>query len=645
MDSQLESSPVAAMKSKEKMSSPLEATTKADKSGRISKKRPSEEGTGLGHLESTPVPATKDNTKTNSVRKVTPGDVSLTPSSEPNTSEKSIRLSKKRPSEEVRCLEQMTSQLESTPVPVTKSKKNAPSEPTAKATKFCRLSKKRPSEEGPALKQMDSQLECTPIPATKSKENFPSEPTIKVNKSGHPSKKRPSEEGSGLKQMDSQLESAPVLATKSKKNAPSEPTIKVNKSGRPSKNCPSEEGSGLEQMDSQLDSQLECTPFPATKSKKNAPSELKSGRPSTKRPSEEGSGLEQLESTPLHATKGSKKTNSVRKVTPRDLSLTPFEPNTKLDRSGRPSKKRPPNDGPGLEQMVSQLESIVRRYNQEPTHPPKRSKPDDEKLNSSNNDLPTKKQRTMQVKQDVVVDRKPENVEKPGPSSPKRRGKRITQSPTKSSPKSSPTKDVAPESQTAPESNDRNVGFLGMTIVDNKTETRLPESCYQPRERPLLLVEQLPNSTIVSRLADAPTTIPSSFSAEVTTTTTESVHFKRHSDERQTLSARHRAEHEMVRKKVLHSIRYVLSTWDMQLDSTMSHGSIVDSAKSWFDEALMGHQEMLSDMLDRQMLEAESLAARQTSELPDKCAPLLQVSFPFPEVFKQARQEMISMLQ
>ena len=50
-------------------------------------------------------------------------------------------------------------------------------------------------------------------------------------------------------------------------------------------------------------------------------------------------------------------------------------------------------------------------------------------------------------------------------------------------------------------------------------------------------------------------------------------------------------------------------------------------------------------MLDRQMLEAESLAARQTSELPVKCASLLQVSFPFPEVFEQARQEMISMLQ
>ena len=457
-------------------------------------------------------------------------------------------------------------QLESTPVPATKSEKNAPLEPTIKVNK------------------------CTPVPATKSKKHDPPEPTAKASKSGCPSTKRPSEEGSGLKQMDCQLESAPVLATKSKKNAPSELTIKVNKSGRPSKKRTFEESSGLEQMDSQF----ECTPLPATKSKKDAPSELtakgdKSGRPSTKRPSEEGSGLEQLESAPIHATKGSKKTNSVRKVTPRDLPPTPFEPNTKLDRSGRPSKKRSPNDGPGLEQMVRQLESIVRGYNQEPTHPPKRSNPDDEKLNSSNNDLPTKKQRTMQGKQDVVVDRKPENVRTPGPSSPKRRGRRITQSPTKSS----PTKDAAPESQAAPESNDRNVGFLGMTIVDNKTETRLPEFCYQPRERPLLLVEQLPNSTIVSRLADAPTTIPSSFSTEVTTTTTESLHFKRHSDERQTLSAKHRAEHEMVRKKVLHSIRYVLSTWDTELDSTTSHGSIVDSAKSWFDEALMGHQEML----------------------------------------------------
>jgi hypothetical protein len=50
-------------------------------------------------------------------------------------------------------------------------------------------------------------------------------------------------------------------------------------------------------------------------------------------------------------------------------------------------------------------------------------------------------------------------------------------------------------------------------------------------------------------------------------------------------------------------------------------------------------------MLGRQTMEAESLAARQTSELVDKRASVLQVSFPFPQVFEQARQEMMSMIK
>jgi hypothetical protein len=49
-------------------------------------------------------------------------------------------------------------------------------------------------------------------------------------------------------------------------------------------------------------------------------------------------------------------------------------------------------------------------------------------------------------------------------------------------------------------------------------------------------------------------------------------------------------------------------------------------------------------MLGRQTMEAESLAATQTSELAHKRAPALLVSFPFPQVFEQARQEMISMI-
>ena len=52
-----------------------------------------------------------------------------------------------------------------------------------------------------------------------------------------------------------------------------------------------------------------------------------------------------------------------------------------------------------------------------------------------------------------------------------------------------------------------------------------------------------------------------------------------------------------------------------------------------------------NDMLFRQEMEAESLAARQTSELDNERAPVLLVSFPFTQVFEQARQELIAILQ
>jgi len=178
-----------------------------------------------------------------------------------------------------------------------------------------------------------------------------------------------------------------------------------------------------------------------------------------------------------------------------------------------------------------------------------------------------------------------------------------------------------------------------MTILDQRVTEALPESCYQSKVRPPLLVEQLPSSTVASRMIDDPMFLPSLTGIE------KNAHPQKHCSERKALAAKHRAEHEMTRKNVLHSVRSVLPTVDMELGSGKSHDSIVDSAKKWFDEALMGHQEMLEEMLDRQVLEAESLASMQTAELPNEHAPMLKVNFPFPEVFKQARQELISMLQ
>jgi hypothetical protein len=176
--------------------------------------------------------------------------------------------------------------------------------------------------------------------------------------------------------------------------------------------------------------------------------------------------------------------------------------------------------------------------------------------------------------------------------SPKKSGRCKMQSPMP--PKSSPINDFASMPPVGDEPiNISAAGCLGVTIVDRRDEVHLPKSCFEPKLRPDLLVEQLPTSTLHSRLSND-VRIQTSYSpTKVTTATTDDGPFKRHCDERRQLAAKHRAEHEMVRKRVLHSIRYVLSTWDIELNSNKPHAAIVESAKRWFDDALACHQEML----------------------------------------------------
>ena len=249
--------------------------------------------------------------------------------------------------------------------------------------------------------------------------------------------------------------------------------------------------------------------------------------------------------------------------------------------------------------MDSQLESIAVNISQQPFVSPKRSSP--------LADISTKKRRKK----------------------------------TTPTPKNTPTQANQKEglmkqkNNSLPTGGKKKVGFVGMTIQQDYVEKPLPELCYQRKERPVLLVEQHPSSTVGSRYENNQLSI-NEFS--------RGSREHQHHHERQQLAAKHRAEHEMLRKKVLFSIRHVLSTWDIELSSNKSFSTIVESATKWFDEALMDHEEVLADMLDRQTMEAESLAARQTAELVGKLAPMLRVSFPFPEVFKQAKQELKSIL-
>ena len=308
--------------------------------------------------------------------------------------------------------------------------------------------------------------------------------------------------------------------------------------------------------------------------------------------------------TPAVATKSNiQQMKTAREVTPAD-SLTPapsLPATTKSNKSVRTTSKKRPTDED--QKLDSQLESIVHSAT---THSP----------------MPMMKKQKLAAQEPLIT-------------SPKRRGGR-----KKTTPRSAPMKKAEPEPESK-QPKKKKVGFLGVTLLDQRITPNLPESCYQPRQRPTLLVEQLPISTVGSRFVNGPAA-QSSLSKEAAA---EGPFFQKHCEERRTLAAKHRAEHEMVRKKVLHSIRYVLSTWDIELNSTRPYTSIVESAKKWFDEALGGHQEVLDDILCTQVMEAESLASRQTSQLTNKRAPIMQVSFPFPEVFEQARQEMFTMLQ
>jgi len=109
-------------------------------------------------------------------------------------------------------------------------------------------------------------------------------------------------------------------------------------------------------------------------------------------------------------------------------------------------------------------------------------------------------------------------------------------------------------------------------------EKPLPELCYQQKERPLLLVEQHPSNTVNSRYENI-----QSSSNDISRGSRE----HQHCHERQQLAAKHRAEHEMLRKKVLFSIRHVLSTWDIELSSNKNFSTIVESATKWFDEGVV----------------------------------------------------------
>lgn len=143
-------------------------------------------------------------------------------------------------------------------------------------------------------------------------------------------------------------------------------------------------------------------------------------------------------------------------------------------------------------------------------------------------------------------------------------------------------------------------------------------SAHYGRTRPPLLTEVLPKSTVIDRCGKIPMVLQANLLANQ-----EAARMK--------LAMQHRAQHEMLRKRVLAnadaSIRLLTRGRTNEAEARKQHA-----------HAAREYHHMLDDMLARQRMEASSLAAEQSCERDG--APELQVSFPFPEVFAVASRSL-----
>ena len=107
---------------------------------------------------------------------------------------------------------------------------------------------------------------------------------------------------------------------------------------------------------------------------------------------------------------------------------------------------------------------------------------------------------------------------------------------------------------------------------------------------------------------------------------------------RMKLALEHRAAHELIRKRVLSNVDTIIRSLASQ--STLA----AEEARGWLEEIIQNYEDVLDDILGRQRLEAGALAACQTLSNEGQPVASLAVSFPFPEVFDQARESLSSFL-
>eukprot|EP00551_Chaetoceros_affinis_P017999 CAMPEP_0203722704 /NCGR_PEP_ID=MMETSP0092-20131115/5809_1 /ASSEMBLY_ACC=CAM_ASM_001090 /TAXON_ID=426623 /ORGANISM="Chaetoceros affinis, Strain CCMP159" /LENGTH=121 /DNA_ID=CAMNT_0050602887 /DNA_START=63 /DNA_END=428 /DNA_ORIENTATION=- len=111
------------------------------------------------------------------------------------------------------------------------------------------------------------------------------------------------------------------------------------------------------------------------------------------------------------------------------------------------------------------------------------------------------------------------------------------------------------------------------------------------------------------------------------------VHFK----ERRKMILHQRAIHERLRNNIISNANELKNIKISGESSRVGRGQTHDNTKIAFDKMLHGYRSIMDDMITKQQMEADALAAVQTLE-NDCSAPSVQVSFPFPDIFDHARQ-------
>ena len=168
---------------------------------------------------------------------------------------------------------------------------------------------------------------------------------------------------------------------------------------------------------------------------------------------------------------------------------------------------------------------------------------------------------------------------------------------------------------------------------------------HHRHKRPRLLVQDLPKATVHQRVAlsrqSSTAVIESTASGYASDATNPCDSTTLHEFERCKLAAEHRAGHEMMRKNLLSRMERQIDAWNAENIRSGGISPSFDKVKKWVDNTVSSYEEMLQDMLDRQRMEAETMAAMQTAENRGRKAALLQVSFPFPDLFDQVRTKVM----